>query len=35
MRVWVDLTNAPHVPVLAPVVRALRARGDDVHVTAR
>jgi hypothetical protein len=35
VRVWVDLTNAPHVPVLAPVIRALQARGDDVHVTAR
>lgn len=35
MRVWVDLTNSPHVIVLAPLVRAMRARGDEVHVTAR
>ena len=35
MRVWVDLTNSPHVPVLAPLVRALEARGDEVQVTAR
>ena len=35
MRVWVDLTNAPHAVVLAPIVRALEARGDEVDVTAR
>jgi predicted glycosyltransferase len=35
VRVWVDLTNSPHVLVLRPVVEALRARGADVEVTAR
>jgi uncharacterized protein len=35
MRVWVDLTNSPHVLVLRPVVAALRARGHDVQITAR
>jgi predicted glycosyltransferase len=35
MRVWVDLTNAPHVPVLAPLVRVLEARGAEVLLTAR
>ncbi len=35
MRVWIDLTNSPHVPVLAPLVRVLEARGDEVRVTAR
>jgi uncharacterized protein len=35
VRVWIDLTNAPHAVVLAPIVRALEARGDDVLVTAR
>jgi uncharacterized protein len=35
MRVWVDLTNSPHVLVLRPVIRALEARGDRVEVTAR
>ena len=35
MRVWVDLTNSPHVLVLRPVIAALRARGADVQVTAR
>ncbi len=35
MRVWIDLTNAPHVPVMAPIVRVLEARGDTVELTAR
>ncbi|MCW3010243.1 MAG: hypothetical protein JWO90_647 [Solirubrobacterales bacterium] len=35
MRVWVDLTNSPHVLVLRPVVDALRAQGHEVEVTVR
>jgi hypothetical protein len=35
MRVWVDLTNSPHPLVLRPIVERLRARGDEVTVTAR
>jgi predicted glycosyltransferase len=35
MRIWVDLTNSPHVLVLRPIVDVLRARGADVRVTAR
>ena len=35
MRVWVDLTNSPHVLVMRPVIDALRARGAEVRVTAR
>ncbi len=35
MRVWVDLTNSPHVLVLRPIIAALRARGIEVEVTAR
>ena len=35
MRIWVDLTNSPHVLVLRPVVERLRAAGHDVRVTAR
>jgi predicted glycosyltransferase len=34
-RVWVDLTNSPHVLVLAPIIRRLRAAGHEVSVTAR
>jgi predicted glycosyltransferase len=35
MRVWIDLTNSPHVLVMRPVVELLRGDGHDVHVTAR
>ena len=35
LRVWVDLTNSPHVLVLRPVIERLRAQGADVQVTAR
>jgi predicted glycosyltransferase len=35
LRVWIDLTNSPHVLVMRPVIDVLRARGDDVLVTAR
>jgi hypothetical protein len=35
MRVWIDLTNSPHVLVMRPVIRALERRGAEVHVTAR
>jgi predicted glycosyltransferase len=35
MRVWVDLTNSPHVLVMRPVIAALRASGHEVQVTAR
>jgi uncharacterized protein len=35
MRIWVDLTNSPHVLVMRPVIELLRARGHDVRVTAR
>jgi predicted glycosyltransferase len=35
VRVWIDLTNSPHVVIFAPLVRRLRERGWDVAVTAR
>jgi predicted glycosyltransferase len=35
MRVWIDLTNSPHVLVMRPIVRQLHADGHDVRVTAR
>ncbi|HYZ70026.1 MAG TPA: DUF354 domain-containing protein, partial [Thermoleophilaceae bacterium] len=35
MRVWVDLTNSPHVLVMRPLIARLRAAGHDVEVTAR
>lgn len=35
MRVWVDLTNSPHVLVMAPIIDRLRRAGHEVDVTAR
>jgi predicted glycosyltransferase len=35
MRVWIDLTNSPHVLVMRPLIEELRARGATVEVTAR
>jgi uncharacterized protein len=35
MRIWVDLTNSPHVLVMRPVIETLRNRGHEVEVTAR
>ena len=35
MRVWIDITNSPHVPIFRPLIRLLEARGDEVEVTTR
>ena len=35
MRVWVDITNSPHVPFFRPLLRLLAEDGHDVEVTAR
>jgi predicted glycosyltransferase len=35
VRVWVDLTNSPHVLVFRPLIALLRGRGAEVEVTAR
>ena len=35
MRIWVDLTNSPHVLVMRPLIEAMRAEGHEVEVTAR
>jgi predicted glycosyltransferase len=35
MRIWIDITNSPHVLVFRPLVRLLRERGHEVDVTAR
>jgi uncharacterized protein len=35
MRIWVDVTNSPHVLVFRPLITLLRARGHEVEVTAR
>jgi predicted glycosyltransferase len=35
VRIWIDLTNSPHVLVMRPVIELLRAEGHEVRVTAR
>jgi len=35
MRVWVDVTNSPHVTFFRPLVALLEARGHEVTITAR
>jgi predicted glycosyltransferase len=35
MRVWIDMTASAHVLVFRPLISILRARGDEVEVTAR
>jgi uncharacterized protein len=35
VKVWIDVTNSPHVLVLRPIVRLLRSQGHEVEVTAR
>jgi predicted glycosyltransferase len=35
MRIWVDLTNSPHVLVFRPLIALLRERDHEVEVTAR
>jgi hypothetical protein len=35
VRIWVDLTNSPHVLVMRPVIRALEDDGHEVEVTSR
>ncbi len=35
MRVWIDVTNSPHVVFFRPLIRLLRERGYDVTLSAR
>lgn len=35
MRVWIDITNSPHVLFFEPIIADLRAAGHEVEVTAR
>ena len=35
MRVWIDITNSPHVAFFRPLIRLLGEDGHDVSVTAR
>src|SRR3954463_13104540 len=35
MRIWVDLTNSPHVLVMRPLIERMRAAGHEGEITAR
>ena len=35
MRVWIDITNSPHVLFFAPIIRRLEEQGHTVTLTAR
>ena len=35
MRVWIDITNSPHVLFFRPLIRLLAGDGHEVEVTAR
>lgn len=35
MRIWVDITNSPHVVIFRPLIERMRARGHEVTVTSR
>jgi predicted glycosyltransferase len=35
LRIWIDLTNSPHVLVLRPVIALLQEEGHEVQITAR
>ena len=35
MKVWVDMTASAHVLMFRPLIQLLRARGDEVEITAR
>jgi len=35
MKVWIDMTNSPHVPFFRPMLRLLEQRGHEVRVSAR
>jgi len=35
VRVWIDITNSPHVPFFRPLIRLLETGGHEVEVTTR
>jgi predicted glycosyltransferase len=35
VRIWVDLSNSPHVALFGPILERLAERGDDVLLSAR
>jgi uncharacterized protein len=35
VRIWIDLTNSPHVVIFRPLIERMRARGHEVTLTSR
>lgn len=35
MRIWIDMTNSPHVMFFAPIIKALEKEGHSILVTSR
>lgn len=35
MKIWIDITNTPHVNVLMPIIRHLNNKGHELIITAR
>ena len=35
MKIWIDISNAPHVRFFKDIIKYLEAEGEDVVVTAR
>ena len=35
MKIWIDITNTPHVNVLMPIYQHLKAKGHELIITAR
>lgn len=35
LRIWIDVTNSPHVNVLMPIYKHLQAQGHELIITAR
>jgi hypothetical protein len=35
MKIWIDITNTPHVNVLMPIFRHLESKGHELIITAR
>jgi len=35
LRIWIDITNTPHVLIFRPIIKALTGQGHEVFVTAR
>ena len=35
MKIWIDITNTPHVNTLMPIIRHLEAQGHELIYTAR